>query len=123
MAGTQYIVYDAVHFKWKILHPLRLCVAKKNFGICDSVEAYFYDCRTQCESMRFAKQYNLHNPPKKVAFLQSSVIEVMDDPEKTEDVEFFCLESFLHGSYISLVLHLGALSLSKCMYSASAMNE
>jgi len=78
----------------------RLCVAKKNFGICDSVEAYFYDCRTQCESMRFAVQYNRHNPPKKVAFLQSSVIEVMDDQDKTEDVEFYCIESYLHGSYV-----------------------
>ena len=79
----------------------KLCVAKKNFGICDSIEAYFYDVRTQCESQKFANQYNKHNPPKKVAFLQASVIEVMDDnPESTEDIELYCLESFLHGSYV-----------------------
>lgn len=82
----------------------KLCVAKKNFGICDSIEAYFYDVRTQCESSKFANLYNKHNPPKKVAFLQASVIEVMDDDQKVDDIEFYCLESFLHGSYIK---HIG----------------
>eukprot|EP01084_Bolivina_argentea_P273167 465252_1 len=81
----------------------KLCVAKKNFGICDSIEAYFYDVRTQCESAKYAKEYNRHNPPKKVAFLQASVIEVIGNNPNTTDpksVEFYCLESFLHGSYI-----------------------
>jgi len=77
-----------------------LCVCKKNFGICDSVEAYFYDVRTQCEAQRFANAYNRHSPPKKVAFLSASVIEVMDDKERTDDVKFFCLETYLHGSYV-----------------------
>eukprot|EP01084_Bolivina_argentea_P126838 224480_1 len=78
----------------------KLCVAKKNFGLCDSTEAYFYDVRTQCESQKFAAQYNRHHPPKKVAFLQASVIEPMENEEETEEIEFYCLESFLHGSYI-----------------------
>ncbi|ETO18248.1 myosin heavy chain kinase [Reticulomyxa filosa] len=63
------------------------------------ITTYFNDVRTQCEAQRFANEYNGYDPPKKIAFLASSVILLADDTLDVRD-RFYCVEDYLHGSYI-----------------------
>merc|ERR1711991_148674 len=73
-----------------------LCVAKSIIDLTEPVHAYFNDVRTQCEAQRFADEYNKYNPPKKIAFLGASVIQL----KNRDDKPLYCIEDFLHGSYI-----------------------
>ena len=71
-------------------------MSKKAINEKESLHSYFNDVRTQCEAQRFATEYNKYNPPKKVAFLHCSVIQLIDRPKQP----FFCMEDYLHGKYI-----------------------
>ncbi|ETO21200.1 myosin heavy chain kinase [Reticulomyxa filosa] len=83
-----------------------LKVAKKNIEEKEKSErpwfditSYFNDVRTQSEAQRFAAEYNGYNPPKKIAFLATSVILLQDQTLDVKD-RFYCVEEYLHGSYV-----------------------
>eukprot|EP01113_Clastostelium_recurvatum_P027764 TRINITY_DN3359_c0_g1_i3.p1 TRINITY_DN3359_c0_g1~~TRINITY_DN3359_c0_g1_i3.p1 ORF type:complete len:785 (-),score=166.46 TRINITY_DN3359_c0_g1_i3:106-2343(-) len=70
-------------------------VAKIAKGKCPRA-AYFEDVRTQMIARKWADRYNERNPPKKVAFLMSWVLEMADRPG-----EVICgVEPHVEGKYI-----------------------
>eukprot|EP01084_Bolivina_argentea_P109282 195328_1 len=73
-----------------------LIVAKQSIDLTESVQTYFNDVRTQSVSQLFANEYNKYNPPKKVAFIKASVIQLLE----SDSEQFFCVEDYLHGAYM-----------------------
>eukprot|EP01084_Bolivina_argentea_P005866 11078_1 len=72
-----------------------LIVAKQSIDLTESIQTYFNDVRTQSVAQLFANEYNKYNPPKKVAFIKASVIQLLE----SDCEQFFCVEDYLHGAY------------------------
>mmetsp|Transcript_1124 Transcript_1124/g.2162 ORF Transcript_1124/g.2162 Transcript_1124/m.2162 type:complete len:748 (-) Transcript_1124:4-2247(-) len=73
-----------------------LIVAKQSIDLTESVSTYFNDARTQSVAQLFGNEYNKYNPPKKVAFIKASVIQLLE----SDSEQFFCVEDYLHGAYM-----------------------
>eukprot|EP01084_Bolivina_argentea_P062453 114207_1 len=73
-----------------------LIVAKQSIDLTESIKTYFNDVRTQSVAQLFANEYNKYDPPKKVAFIKASVIQLLE----SESEQFFCVEDYLHGAYM-----------------------
>eukprot|EP00295_Goniomonas_pacifica_P043294 CAMPEP_0175916826 /NCGR_PEP_ID=MMETSP0108-20121206/11047_1 /TAXON_ID=195067 ORGANISM="Goniomonas pacifica, Strain CCMP1869" /NCGR_SAMPLE_ID=MMETSP0108 /ASSEMBLY_ACC=CAM_ASM_000204 /LENGTH=484 /DNA_ID=CAMNT_0017239391 /DNA_START=27 /DNA_END=1481 /DNA_ORIENTATION=- len=58
-------------------------------------EMYFEDAMMQQVCIQFSQQFNATDPPKKITFLPTWIIELIDRPGKP----LCCVEPFLKGSY------------------------
>eukprot|EP01107_Rhizomastix_libera_P014766 TRINITY_DN494_c0_g1_i7.p1 TRINITY_DN494_c0_g1~~TRINITY_DN494_c0_g1_i7.p1 ORF type:complete len:830 (-),score=185.15 TRINITY_DN494_c0_g1_i7:63-2552(-) len=61
-------------------NPSQVFVAKKYSSKSTGREAYFFDVKMQMLARRWSEKYNAKNPPKKVEFLETFVIELVDLP-------------------------------------------
>ncbi|KAL0237198.1 hypothetical protein PCE1_000595 [Barthelona sp. PCE] len=71
-------------------------VAKMSKYTNEERDTYFRDVKTQMVAKALATEYNTRNPPKKVAFLDVYVLELIDRPGK----QLCSVEKFMPGEYI-----------------------
>eukprot|EP01103_Thecamoeba_quadrilineata_P008220 TRINITY_DN17987_c0_g1_i1.p1 TRINITY_DN17987_c0_g1~~TRINITY_DN17987_c0_g1_i1.p1 ORF type:complete len:398 (+),score=55.18 TRINITY_DN17987_c0_g1_i1:30-1223(+) len=75
--------------------PKETYVAKISITPDDDIDSYKYDAKIQLIAREWAKNYNLLNPPKKIEFIETFIIAMVDrDVQKTWSVE-----KYIQGDY------------------------